>query len=406
MNIQRRALVLKASLSVITVAVIVIQFDYGTRLFWNVSGREREWKTGVATLPAPHMYAPEFYNLWSGKPLSETLLVNCSDENKKGERQEMHIFVIEDGFTLGHMQMSFVQLFAWLIELCRNRDMRKSARTVYCVFEAVPNELHGVKDQYYLPFLRDIQAYAEHHLDLTLVLLDYQKYFANKTNILWCDMPLLQDRLSSVTVGRRNCEGRYGWGHCGAWYPSQDTVDAWRHFLATQVLEPIPSSQQRLSEPLQILILDRAPGYRRSLLNPMEVVNATREIFCPHNSVECNVNYTQLVLRRRDSYTWQWNCRFWAAGWDVVILVHGAALSNAVCLQNSTRALVEFVPRDNGNVSMYAPLLQQLGVLAYRTVRFRAGADNFRGMVQPELPAFRESLEMLVSWITSSNTDN
>ena len=312
------------------------------------------------------------------------------------------------------MQMSMVQLFVWLIELFRNGSIPKFARTVYCIFAENPNELHQIKDQYYLPFLHDIQVYAKSHLQLTLVLLD-QQHFVDNNNIMWCDMPLLQNQVANVTIGRRNCQEHFWWGHCGSWFPTQDIVDEWRQFLAAQVLQITapqqPLKQQRpsdsvsgsISKPLQVLILDRAPGYRRSLLDPIEVVTVTREVLCPHHTIQCNLTYTQLELGREGSYTWQWNCRFWAAGWDVVILVHGAALSNAICLCNNTLAVVEFVPRDDNKVSMYEPLLQQMGVADYQAVRFRQGAHDFNSLVQPDLSAFREALQSILMWLVPSH---
>ena len=94
-----------------------------------------------------------------------------------------------------------------------------------------------------------------------------------------------------------------------------------------------------------------------------------------------SVSYYQFGGKREDAKPWEWNCRYFSQ-FDVIVIVHGAAVSNIVCTPPGA-GVVEIGP-ETGKISMYRPLVQQLGI-AYKFVPFARSRGNFNGIVQPDV---------------------
>ncbi len=280
-----------------------------------------------------------------------------------------HLFVIEDACSLGHMQMSFIQLFSWMLHVAL-----EGSTVAYTIFEARCGELQQIKDKYYLPMLGGFMNYSESELGLQLKLLDTN----SPDELMSCRNRWLPNN-TSVQLSRRGCS-RGNWiGHCSAWFPNTPGVVQWQKFLHKTVLSTMKDvSFTAQAAKLRVLVFDRAKGYKRTLLDPTEVENVTSA-----NCNESSVTYYQFAGKREDAAPWEWNCRYFSQ-FNVIVIVHGAAVSNIVCTPPGS-GLVEIGPAlTGGKVSMYMSLVQQLGIM-YKFVPFARGRDNFSGIVQPDV---------------------
>ena len=311
---------------------------------------------------------------WSGNPKMRT--ISCPDSGK-GSGVAL-VFSLEDHFSLGHMQMSFVQLFAWLHQV-RNQS------SVYVTYDRPdPKELKIIKTTYYDPMLKEFVEYAETQLKIHVQQIlpggeirACQPYFSNASKVL---------------LYNRNCtkqsSGNLAWvGHCASWFPNREIVKQWttsyrQTFKKLPVHPPMPG-------PWKVLVFDRASNYKRSLMRPTEVVDTLQR-----TCLVCNVTYFQFQGRRESAKSWDWNCRLFAS-YDVVVMVHGAATANIICMRPAS-ALIEITPEP----SMYVPLAEQLGLFR-RGVPFAAGADDFDGLVQPDMAVLEQSSQWVFRKLAS-----
>jgi len=189
------------------------------------------------------------------------------------------LFVIEDAPSMGHMMMSFVQLFGWLHSAAYNAQMEakklektrekmygkegasftlegwgKAAKTaskvvppitLYVTYEH--NYDHGGKDVLFDPLLRDIKTYALTELGALLVDLprkpDEKEGFGQDARIDFADYPCPEgEAYNRMRVSGRTCadperhlrdiEGPSLWvGHCAAWFDSPRIMRRWRSFI-------------------------------------------------------------------------------------------------------------------------------------------------------------------------------
>lgn len=219
------------------------------------------------------------------------------------------IYWIEDVASLGHMQMSFVQLFQFLQQIHANGVVREGD-TVYACFLRKGGDLEPVRATYYVPMLADILAFAKKQWNLTVQEMDSEVclpplFKGDPSTFNFQDIELLNESSSvpcheflppstqRVSVHVRQCTTKQYIGHCGAWFHDAAAVENWRRFLSVQV--GIPCDVSRNSS---ILVFDRAKGYKRSLIHPLEVVDAVRGA-CPH----CNTTYFQFQGLREEAGT-------------------------------------------------------------------------------------------------------
>ena len=196
------------------------------------------------------------------------------------------LFLIEDMFTLGHMQMSFAALFSHLVSLPAGAELLVSF--VHSAAREYPG-WRGVVSLYYFPLLKSLVKYAAKHRGIILRVLRSTDplYYAWKQaseplflinangwrrrtgNQTTAGITLFDEHLSSnkldlmahppaaratfnVSVApwcfgsivRRRCPrwglslpadaaGRALAGHCAAFFASAQVVRTWRHFLAS-----------------------------------------------------------------------------------------------------------------------------------------------------------------------------
>mmetsp|Transcript_7917 Transcript_7917/g.17594 ORF Transcript_7917/g.17594 Transcript_7917/m.17594 type:complete len:351 (-) Transcript_7917:339-1391(-) len=329
---------------------------------------------------------------------------------------DLFIFYVLDGFSLGHMQQHMIQLFAWLTELSTwPPDQRPSV--LYVMYEIEPPDvLRQIKDKYYDPMIRDYLAYFANivssslkravRFPLEVKLVEKTSYVSHAPESCQSIIRVLQESastpLSSAMTPRRvlnffgRCINSQQWiGHCASWFPSPSVVRRWRHYLHHHKGLPVQVGPfvQNKQNTWQVLVFDRNQGGSRSLLNPVEVENVTRQVadaMLP-NWLAANVTYYRFEGRRGAAMSWDWNCKLFAS-YDTVVLVHGAAVSNTVCMRQGA-GLIEILPQQGNptKYSMFEPLAAQLK-LVRRAVPCAVKQDDFNGIVQPETTALEKAL--------------
>ena len=256
------------------------------------------------------------------------------------------VFLIEDVASLGHMQMSFAALFSFLVA-------QPVGAHVAVAWERSADEFVRIRAAYYEPLLRLFQAHFAERGRLALRTLPSE--------------PGLCYRSGNVTV--RSCVAGPlgdGLGHCAAWFASARVVARWRQFL-TQGL-PLPRGLYAPEHSLcrspaghrwRVLVYNRAHGLARSLDAPYTVIaDVARHLRRRLGPGRAAVDFHQERSGRRNATDFAANCALFGR-YDVLVLVHGAAMSNLVCARPCARVL----ELGFGKYNMFRPLVQQLGLV-------------------------------------------
>ena len=374
---------------------------------------------------------------WSNPPLvrgvrscnsSETANFDVYDIGEEGDERRLErypgghhlegevaeLFVIEDAPSLGHMMMSFVQLFSWIYTAARRSEdeildrmgykgpnygevSRRNktaevggATTIYVTFQH--NYDHPAKRALFEPLLSDIKDFAASELAVHLVDIDYTEDIVKNFP---CPADSGAHRLRVSVRGCTNHPKGLDWtGHCAAWFDSAPSVRRWRSFLRKSVdisyfwghNEPNWDSKVRNRNPRdgeKVLVFDRARGEKRSLTDPNAVIQWVEE-----SCSVCNVTYYAFEEADKESelhgggntQSWKWNAHFFAM-YDIIVIVHGAAVTNQLYSAPGT-GLIE-IGRGDGDTSMYMPLGSQLGLWRKGVPFSGPGFNDFDGQVMP-----------------------
>ena len=278
-------------------------------------------------------------------------------------------FLLEDWMHLGHMQMSFAAFFSFL-------STRPAGSHVSVVFEKQASNTKGhrrkaVLDTYFQPLLTLMTQYFNNTRQLKIHRLYPQAnghcYPTGSVTKRTCVYePLIQFA-----------------GLCAAWFASSKVVSEWRRFLNQMVLVDVVTNA-RPTRPYRVLIYDRHSHDSRSLKYPHRVVNETKDhLQRLMGSDSVVVSYHQYPYPRNTGKPvyFAFNCNFFALP-DLIIMVHGAAMSNLICAR--PQAMVIEVGWTN--LSQYTPLVLQLGLhYCFSPVLIAEGLDG--SFQQPVMPA-------------------
>ena len=154
-----------------------------------------------------------------------------------------------------------------------------------------------------------------------------------------------------------------------------------------------PSSIEKSG--MRVLVFDRAKGYQRSFRDPQKVVDVVSS-----SCKQCHVKYYQFTGRREDAKPWTWNCHFFAQ-FDIIVMAHGAAVTNAVCVFYLVQALLRWAkdPRQAAKPSMYMPPMNQLNI-HYFNVPYASGGQN--SVVSPNLTVLADAVRSLLAKVQTT----
>ena len=213
-------------------------------------------------------------------------------------------------------------------------------------------------------------------------------------HVVACENTVLSNH--TIEISHRDCHGDADleiWGSfCRAWFPSGNTVRQWHSFLRLTVLSDMrPSSIEKSG--MRVLVFDRAKGYRRSFRDPQKVVDVVSS-----SCKQCHVKYYQFTGRREDAKPWTWNCHFFAQ-FDIIVMAHGAAVSNAVCVLPGSGLVEVGQGPQAAKPSMYMPLMNQLNI-HYFNVPYASGGQN--SVVSPNLTVLADAVRSLLAKVQTT----
>eukprot|EP00667_Euglena_gracilis_P012338 EG_transcript_12665 len=295
--------------------------------------------------PRQHLWAPvttKRATLHYTARLKGRVVVNSTAACGNHSEAVPYAFLLEDFPSLGHMQMSVVSLFSFLLTL-------PAGVSVTVVWQLRAEELAPVKTQYYRPLLAHLSAFF--HAERRLVIRDL-------------DAEELQSRrvcLLGAVIGMRTCvlpDIPYG-GHCGAWFTGPPAVAAFRHFLRRQLNLSLAADGccHGAHRSWRALLFDRAPGHFRSLQSPRRVRQRVAAFFARPGAPPVHLDYYRHPAKREEASPFEDNCAQWSR-YDLIIAVHGAALSNLICARPC--ATVVEVGFETPLLTMYTSLAAQL----------------------------------------------
>ena len=262
------------------------------------------------------------------------------------------LFVLADSAALGHFPMSLVSFFSFLEGLATEGG---PLRRVLYTFEdpalAKNAEANPLFKRYFGPWLQATAAYAHAAWGLAVTRFDEATLPATAAAATTC----------FARLGFRHCRappcGVNG-GHCAAWFARPATFGCFRDFLKASLGVDARASVRRDAS-ARVLVYDRGAGARRRFASVGAVVNATDAALARAGfpSVHATLfTFSSRCDKGAVGCDFQSSCALFADQ-DIIVAVHGAALSNLVCLRPGA-TVIEIAP---GGPTMFLPLAVQAG---------------------------------------------